>query len=123
MRQKYLLLVLALVLAICPAMATSIPVNLTGISNRVPFYISHITSATNTSGGVVSVTYIGPSVIAGGGVECALFCPDNMHYNMSVWEGDSDNTFGTWTFVLSNINRMDVNGCFFDMINNSAATL
>lgn len=114
------LIIMAILLAglvlVGTAGATTIPTNISTVSNAHLFYTSHITTATLT-GSTVSVTYIGPSAISAGGIECALMCPDNMGYNLSVWEGDSDKTFGVWTFQLSDINRTDLNGCFMDMIN------
>lgn len=87
------------------------------ISNT--YHHANITE-TSQSGNKIHVEYTMSEIPKDGGITVELFCKDNVGYTISVWGGSATKTNGAFDFSIKDINRENIDGCYFAVMDTTA---
>ncbi len=64
---------------------------------------------------------VNATVRKSGGITVELYCQDNMGYFMPIWGGSITTQTSVWDLSLSELHRKDVDGCYFGVVDSTAA--
>lgn len=60
------------------------------------------------------------SIRSSGGITAELFCRDNIGHYMPVWGGSITKEISEWVFTQLDINRDNIDGCYFGVVDSTA---